>query len=138
METLRAILVIALYAGTPFLVANAANQCEELTRNFAFDFLFELISKVDLSEPVHTLNMRPAIRLYLLQNALLLMTKIALDNLWVLLYDGATRAEPVTLGQLVHDVTAVALLMGCYEAKVANNYLVLVAVVFPQTDVTLN
>jgi len=65
------------------------------------------------------------------------VTQIALDNLGGLLNERAAGTEPVACGQSVKDLAPVALLVRSGETQLANQYLILVAVVFPQTDIAL-
>ena len=81
--------------------------------------------------------MSPSIWLDLLEHSFLFVTQVALDYLGGLLNERATGTEPVTLGQLVKDLTPVALLVCSGETQLADQYLILITVIFPQTDIAL-
>ena len=145
MACCLAVLEVALNAAASIsLETVVASQIESLQVELASNFGSLIVNEVDLRSPVYADNVGPDVVLLInfLHEALLFVTQEATDVVAlqrsVCFQNFAPIAEPLSLWNIVEDISAIASLMYSHIAELTDDQKVIVLVFVLKADVALD
>jgi len=140
MEASRTIPKVTLYASTILLSTEWASKRVEFIRHAPWYHCLELVIESYGVMPVYALNVRPLAFLNKFHHASAIRTQRTFRHfcLWILVHIFASGAEPFPCGQSFEYLWAIAGLVCCSEAHIADNDFVIFAIVIPQTDIAFD